>query len=146
MSGVATFNYTIWSFRYPELAPSVPPGMAEALWEEATLYVDNSPRSRIRDVKHRAIILGLVTAHIARLRVPINGVESSPLVGRINSASEGSVSVGTELPGMPGGSAWFAQTKYGLMAWQAMAQYRTAIYVRGPRPQYNGISNPWLGR
>lgn len=142
MSGVASFNYIIWSARYPELQSSVPMGMAQAFWEEATLYVANTPRSVVRDVAQRAIILGMVTAHIAALRAPLNGEPSSPIVGRVNSASEGSVSVGTVLEGLPGSAAWYSQTKYGLQAWQALAQYRTFRYVRGPRPQYNGVL-PW---
>lgn len=140
--GVASFDYYIWQFRFPELAVWVPQGLASSFFDEATLYLNNTPHSLIRDVKQRAIILGQITAHIAALRAPLKNQESSPLVGRISTASEGSVSVGVDLAGLPGTAVWFAQTKYGLMAWQAMAQFRGARYIPGPRPNYNGVL-PW---
>jgi hypothetical protein len=142
-TGVAVLDYTIWSFRYPELRRRVPLGMAQAFFEEAGLYLNNSACSRVRDVGTRAIILGMITAHIAAMRAPLeNGDEASPLVGRISNASEGSVSVATVLEGVPGTAAWWTQTKYGLQAWQALAPYRTARYLRGPAPRYDGVL-PW---
>ena len=84
----------------------------------------------------RAIILNLLTAHIAQLTVGcvINGVlvPPGPLVGRVSSATEGSVSVQTDMGAVPTGAAWFYQTQFGLMAWQAMAPYRTARYRASP--------------
>lgn len=141
-TGVATFEYYIWSFKYPELAAWVPKGAAESFFDEATLYLDNTARSAIRDVKQRAVILGMITAHIAKLRAPIKGKEASPLVGRISNASEGSVSVAAELNVPAGSPQWYAQTQYGLGAWQAMGRVRGLRYLPGPRPQYNGVI-PW---
>lgn len=142
MDGVVTFQYNAWSERYPELAASVSQPQAQGYFNEATLYCDNTPCSVIRDLCMRAVLLNMVTAHIAALNAPLNGEPSSPLVGRINSASEGSVSVGTQLD-MPAGSAqWYSQTKYGLAYWQATAQFRSMRYVPGPVP----IANPWGGR
>ena len=107
----------------------------------------------------------MLTAHLAWLYAPrdANGNPAStgqiapPLVGRISTASEGSVSVSTELTssGSPS-EAFFSQTKYGLSFWQATAQFRTARYaarplvidnrgnLRGPYPwnQTNGYP-PW---
>lgn len=143
---VVIFNYEIWSHIYPELAASVTQPQAQIYFNEATLYADNTPQSVVRDLTQRTVLLGMLTAHIAALRAPLNGQPSSPLVGRISSGTQGSVSVQTQLD-MPAGSAqWFAQTKYGLQFWQATVQYRSMRYVPGPQPFRNGprvFGNPW---
>lgn len=141
MDCVVAFNYGIWSARYPELAAWVTQVQAQCYFDEAELYCDNTPCSIIRDLKQRAILLGQVTAHIATLNAPLNGQPSSPLVGRINSATEGSVSVGTQFDVEPGSAQWFAQTKYGAAYWQATTQFRSMRYVPGPVP----IANPFNG-
>jgi hypothetical protein len=141
-TGSVVFDYTAWIARYPELASAAP--QASMFFAEACLYVDNGPCSRIRDIGTRAMILNMVTAHIAYL----NGPEASPVVGRIASAGEGSVNMSADLAGIPGSAAWFAQTKYGLAAWQAMAAFRTMRYISAPRtggyPYHSGGGyNPW---
>lgn len=139
MENVVSFDYSSWALRYPELAASVPQPLAQQYFNEATLYCDNTPCSIVTDLTMRAMLLNMVTAHIAALNAPLNGQASSPLVGRINTATEGSVSVGTQLDMPPGSAQWFAQTKYGLSFWQATAQFRSMRYVPGPVP----ITNPW---
>lgn len=128
---VVTFAYTPWAARYPELAASVNSALATAYFAEASLYCDNSDASPVADVTVRAVLLNMLTAHIAALNAPLNGQPSSPLVGRISQAAEGSVSVQTQMDLPPGSAAWFAQTKYGAAAWQAMAPYRQAQYFPG---------------
>jgi hypothetical protein len=129
------FDYAGWSTRYPELATYVAQPLAAAYFSEATLYVDNTACSPITDDSvggQRYMILNMVTAHIAALNAPLNFQPSSPLVGRISNATQGSVSVQTEYATqVPGSMAWFTQTKYGAAAWQAMAQFRTFRYVHG---------------
>ena len=61
----------------------------------------------------------------------MNGEAASPLVGRINNATEGSVTVGTDMGQVPFTAAWFLQTKYGAAFWQATAPFRTMQYVPG---------------
>jgi len=145
-AGIVTFNYTIWALRYPELAGSVDMPTALGYFDQACLFLDNSPCSPVRDVGRRAIILGMITSHVAALLATINGQPASPLVGRIASAAEGSVNVSTDLA-VPGSAAWWAQTKYGLLAWQALAPYRTALYVMAPQVPLAAQSFPFiLGR
>jgi len=134
---VVTFDYPLWSMRYPELATSVPQPLAQQYFYEATLLCDNTPRSPIRDLGQRGMLLGMVTSHIAALNAPLNGQPSSPLVGRISNASQGSVSVATQLDMSPGTAQYWAQTKYGLAFWTATAQYRTMHYVPGCVPNAN---------
>lgn len=145
--GVATFNYPIWAAVYPELSVSVPQMQAQGYWEQAQLYCDNTPQSVVRDLTQRSVLLGMLTAHIAALRAPLNGQPSSPLVGRISNATQGSVSVATQFDQPAGSAQWFAQTKYGAAYWQATVQYRSMRYVPGPQPFRNGrlgpFQNPW---
>ncbi|TAL90909.1 MAG: DUF4054 domain-containing protein [Candidimonas sp.] len=139
-TGVVDFDYSGWSARYPEFSTSVSAGLAQQYFNEAQLYCDNTPCSPVTDASpggQRAVFLNMLTAHIAALNAPLNGQPSSPLVGRINSAAEGSVSVQTQLD-MPAGTAqWYTQTKYGIAYWTATAQFRMMQYVPGPVPRAN---------
>jgi len=136
--GVVAFDYSAWSARYPELAASVAQPLAQAYWNEAGMYCDNTPASPVTDDSvggQRAMLLNMLTAHIAAINAPLGGQPSSPLVGRISNATEGSVSVQTEYAtNVPGSMAWFVATKYGAAFWQASAQFRTFRYVAAPRP------------
>jgi hypothetical protein len=129
---VFVFDYGAWILRFPEFSAAVSPPLAAAYFAEATLYVSNDDCSRVQDATQRALILNLTTAHIAALNAPVNEGESQSLVGRISNASEGSVSVATELK-TPDSAAWWAQTKYGLQAWQAMRPFCMGVYVPAPR-------------
>jgi len=141
-----TFVYADWVGMFPEFS-AVSPAMGQIYFDIADAYFANSifnPAFGCGDPESIARMTRLsymVTAHIAWLLAPrdLNGNPSatgqpaSPLVGRINSATEGSVSLGIELTG--GGSpseAFFTQTKYGFLFWQATAQYRTAQYLANP--------------
>jgi hypothetical protein len=139
------FDDQAWRFRYPELSDSVPAGMAQALFAEAGLYLFPGDGSLVTDEGQRLIILQMIVAHIAQLRSQVG----TGLVGRITSASEGSVSVSVAPMSLPGSAEWFGLTAYGITAWGAMAQYRTARYVPGPgafrrSPGFPGVS-PWFG-
>lgn len=131
---VVVFDYEAWAARYPELASSVDAPTGQLYFNEATLYLDNTDNSIVQDVTQRAVLLNMLVAHIAFLNAPIGGSASSPLVGRISDATEGTVSVRTELSGLPGSAAWYSQSKYGLAYWQATINYRNVRYVR-PRRQ-----------
>lgn len=145
--GVVQFNYSIWAAVYPELSASVSQPQAQGYFDQAQfLYCDNSPQSPIRDLGQRAILLGLVTAHIAALRAPLNGQPSSPLVGRISQGTQGSVSVSTQMDMAPGTAQWWNQSKYGAQFWAATTQFRSMRYIPGPQPFRNGAGpfrNPW---
>lgn len=68
------------------------------------------------------------------------------IVGRINNASEGDVSVASEWAAPPNASqAYFIQTKYGAQYWTAVAKYRTAIFVPAPAGAYNPLGFYGLG-
>jgi hypothetical protein len=134
------FSYTDFQAMYPYIAQSVNSTQAQMYWNQANLYVDNSPCSIIENCNgQRAMLLLMVTAHIALLNASINGQPPNPLVGRINQATEGSVTVGSEMNYAPGSSQWFLQTQPGASYWAATARYRTMHYV----PSYRGPANPF---
>lgn len=130
---VAVFNYAAWSNRYPELS-AIDSGLAAEYFGEATLYLDNTDTSVVPcdavTYQPRLALLGMVTAHIAELNRP----GGAQLVGRINSATQGSVSVSAEMGPPSGSSAWFLQTKYGAAYWQATAKFRTFRYAPPANP------------
>lgn len=147
--GPVTFDYQWWSLRYPTLAEWVDPGAGQSYFDIASLYCDNTDAggaqpilplgcagqrwagSPIRSIPQRQILLGMLTAHVAALNAPLNGQPSPTLIGRISSASEGSVSVSVVYPDIAG-AEWYTQTKYGAAFWEATKQYRMGRYFPGP--------------
>lgn len=134
MSSVVVFNPTAFTTRYPEFS-TVDSGLLYEYFTEATLYLNNTINSVVQDVATRALMLNMVTAHIAAMNGQgANGQGSSPLVGRIDSATEGSVTVHAQYTNAQSGSAaWFNQTKYGAAYWAASKPYRSFRYVAPQR-------------
>jgi hypothetical protein len=131
--GVVVFDPIAWAAAYPELSGSVSAAQATGYFQQATLFLDNSPTSAVTDATpggQRATLLNLIVAHIAKLFAVLNGEGPSGLVGAIASATEGSVSVSLVPVNAGSGAmaAWFAQTPYGLMYWAATAGFRTMRY------------------
>lgn len=136
----AVFDYAAWSARYPELAGKVDDTRAGLLFAEAGLYLDNTDASPVQDLPTRLMLLNMLVAHIAALSGALEpGGSPSGLVGRVSSASEGSVSVSVDTGLTPGTAVWYQQTPYGLSFWQATKGLRSAIYV----PSYPRNFEPW---
>lgn len=129
MASVA-FDPTAFKARYPEFTAVGNP-LLEAYFTEATIYLNNGDDSKVTNLAIRAILLNMLVAHIAMMNAGANGVAPSDLVGRISQASEGSVSVATDMGPPSGSAAWFMQTKYGAAYWQASMPFRTFSYVPG---------------
>lgn len=134
---VAVFNYAMWAARYPALAPVVDEALATAYFAEAGVYLDNTDCSIVSDVTVRLVYLNMLVAHIALLN-GASAAGAAGLVGRIASATEGSVTINADLNARPGSEQWYAQTQPGLSFWTATAAYRTMQYVPGPQP-YLGV-------
>jgi len=133
--GIATFDYALWSARYPTLVATTPQVLAQEYFNEATLYCDNTEQSPVPydpPVTTRLTLLNMLVAHLAALN---DATREGGITGRITSASQGNVSVSTEM-NVGEKAAWFAQTQYGLNFWQASKQYRLGIYKPGPQPFY----------
>lgn len=141
MSGPVVFNPANFIAAFPEFA-EIAPSMLQNYFDMADAFFKNDASNPAAgDIDRMTRLSYLVTAHVAWLMSPrdatgnlVAGGSINPLVGRISSASEGSVSVSVDLPGGESGptEAFFSQTKYGFMFWAATAQYRTARYAAQP--------------
>lgn len=128
---VVIFDPAAFKEAYPAFA-SVPDALLTEYFNIATLYLSNTDCSIVQDIAKRTTLLWLLTAHIAYLSGALNLVPGTPgLVGRVSSATEGSVSVSTEYPTNPN-NAWFLQTQWGAIFWQATLSYRSFRYRARP--------------
>ncbi len=107
---------------YPEFSALTDPQL-NSYFAQAQIHVNNTDTSVITDLAERTIILYLVTAHIAAL---FSGTSS--LVGRVSSATEGSVSVSADFGAVTASQAWWIQTRYGAQAWQMIKQHARFNY------------------
>lgn len=130
---IVVFDINAFRERYPEF-DTVSDSLLNAYFVEATVYLDNTDRSAVCDVAIRAVYLNMLVAHIAAINSGVDGKGPTGLVGRVASASEGSVSVSTGEVPVTGTSWWYLQTPYGAAYWQATAPYRTIRYVPGASP------------
>lgn len=130
MGVVVPFDYVGWTQTYPEFA-YVPIEAAQNYFNIATSYHRNDGGGPVNNPTYQDMYLKMVMSHLAQLLAADNaGQPASQIVGRINSAGEGSVNVGSEMTGPEAAQFWY-QTKYGAMYWQATRQYRTMRYTRG---------------
>jgi hypothetical protein len=126
---VVIFDPAAFKLRYPEFA-SVSDAVLQGSFDDATLYLSNKDCSIVQDVDRRRQLLWMLTAHIAYLGGALNpsGTSGGPVpVGRMSSATEGSVSISTEY-NVPGSAAWFSQTAWGAAFWQATLSLRSFRY------------------
>lgn len=130
---VVIFDVAAFRLRYPEFA-SVSDELLQAYFTEATVYLNNTDSSPVTDVNQRAVFLNMLVAHLAAINSGVNGQAASGLVGRVTSASEGSVSVSVDAGPSSASSWWYMQTPYGAQYWQATLPYRTIRYLPGGSP------------
>lgn len=142
---IVIFDYAHWMATYPEFVAVTEP-RAQSFFNVACQFCDNTACSPVPAPppaqQPRTALLEMLTAHIAALNGGLNASGTLPAgsglqpVGRIASASEGSVSVGFDYGSTPDGpsAAWYNQTSYGALYWAATAQYRTFQYHIGPQP------------
>lgn len=139
MGVVVTFNYAGWVARYPEFS-AVAEATADAYFAEACIYHNNTLTGLVCDEAAQRTYLNMMTAHIAaRYSAGTSPQPSNTPVGRLSSATEGSVSSSFENSYPPGTAQWFQQTKYGSDYWNATKAYRTARYRAFVTPVVNGL-------
>ena len=140
MAGVVTFNWDTFVAQYPEFAGCAAP-QGKGWFNRATLQFANDSCNPAFNDGNMEALLYLLTAHIGWLTAPrdpngnpaATGAPAPAVVGRISSASQGSVSVQTEWNG--GGTPsedYYTQTRYGIEYWQATAKYRSFGYAAQP--------------
>jgi len=135
------FQYAPWSRLFPEFGAITEAQVTGVVLPLAEQYCRNDGGGPVTTAATQTNLLNLMVAHICQLLYGSTTQPTSPLVGRINSATEGSVSVGTDFPTTPE-AAWYNQTRYGSMFWVATAPMRTMRYIPGPRRWFN----PWLNQ
>jgi hypothetical protein len=106
----------------------------------AEQYCRNDGGGPVCSAASQTNLLNLMVAHVAQLLFGSSTQPLSPIVGRINTASEGSVSLGADFPDQEPSAAWYNQTQYGAMFWAATKQYRTGFYIPGPRRIFNPLN------
>lgn len=131
-------DYSAWVLQFPAFN-TLTPEVVQSYWDLAGLYIANCGCGGIANPP-RAALLNLMTAHLAQIFSGSGGSGPSGLVGRIDAATEGSVSVHTASMGeVSPSAAWYQQTPYGAALWQALGPYRTARYIPGPVRSFE----PW---
>lgn len=134
MGVIVQFSFATFAARYPEFA-AVNPATAQLWFNEAGLYNRNDGGGPVNDAAVQLMLMNMLTAHIGMMAGALNpiGNPESAVVGRISSATEGSVSVQVDYDtsAKPGTQAWAIQTQYGAAWWQATLQFRSARYSPG---------------
>lgn len=136
---VATLDIAAFKAAYPAFALLSDPQITEA-FSLSTIYLRNDGTGPVSTSALQASLLYMLTAHLAQIMYGTTGSNASGVVGRVSSASEGSVSIGADWPATAN-NAWFLQTPYGANFWQATAGYRMARYLQGPSRFGTGIGS-----
>lgn len=115
---VVVFNASDFKTLYPQFN-NVDDTVLENYFNAATLLLDNTPNSKVKDIQERTMLLYMLTCHIATLKK-----RGDTIVGTITAATEGKVNVSvTPLLN----ANWYTQTLCGSMYWQATAKYRLGV-------------------
>ncbi|WP_236516068.1 DUF4054 domain-containing protein [Escherichia coli] len=133
MSNVFVFDPAAFKLSYPQFAKFTNEQLTNFFEEVENTIVDNTESScfSLKDRKKRFYLL---VAHNAELQNRINDGNTG-LVGRISSATEGSVSISTDYSMGSGAlEQWLKQTPYGAKFYAFTAPYRTALWVAATAP------------
>jgi hypothetical protein len=137
--GIVTFDPVAFQAAFPAFA-TVPSAALDLNFQYATQFLNNSCCSVVCDAPTRASLLNLIVAHITALLNGVNGQPPQGVVGRISNATEGSVSVASEMVAKSESASYWQQTPWGAMYWRMTAQYRSARYFP---PCDAGGAFPW---
>lgn len=149
---VAIFDYAKWSAMFPYLAGTggVTGPIASAFFDIAELLFNNTDCSPITDPDKRLVYLNYVVAHLARLAgypVAAGGTaQPDGMVGRVSSATEGTVSVSTDYGVVRESAAWWVQTQEGATFWQLTRALRSARYIAAPPRNFGPARRAFGGR
>ena len=134
---VVVFDADTFRSMYPEFS-NVADATLPYIFQQAELYLDNTEYLLVIDPDKRATLLYILMAHLLYMRFGTSTMNpggaagnGSGIVGRVSSATEGSVSVSSDMGNMEFRNAWYTQSPYGLDFWQATKVYRMATYFPG---------------
>ena len=125
MDGIVDLDLVKFKAAYPNFKAT--DAQLEMWFVEAGMLINNTPQSCIKSLVEREVLMFLLMAHFAELQARVEAGNSA--VGRLASASEGSVSVSFDNGSSTLSSAWYQQTPYGAKYWAMTARYRSFLYV-----------------
>ena len=108
---VVVFDVDEFKTLYPQFA-NVDETILQNYFNAATLLLDNTDKSHVKDLAERKMLLYMLTCHIATLKG-----RGDSIVGTITAATEGPLV----------NANWYNQTVCGSMYWQATAKYRVGV-------------------
>lgn len=115
---VVVFDVDEFKTLYPQFK-DVDEAVLKNYFNAATLLLDNTDKSPVKDLAERKMLLYMLTCHIATLKK-----RGDSIVGTITAATEGKVNVSvTPLVN----ANWYTQTVCGSLYWQATAKYRLGV-------------------
>lgn len=133
MSNVYVFDPVDFKAVYAPTFDKYTDAQLNWFFESIEGLLDNSESSCI-SLKNRKRWYYLLVAHKALLQDRINSGNSG-LVGRISSATEGSVSISSEYPSGSGAlEQWLKQTPYGAEFYAITLPWRSVLWFSSTRP------------
>lgn len=130
MDGVVVFVIAEFRALYPTIKAT--DAQLEMHFKFAVWLLGNDKCSLVKDLEMRKYFLYLLVAHMATLDQQAD--EGSPVVGRVSSATEGTVSIGLDYGEMNDNARWYLQTPYGAKYWQMIKRFRSMLYRLGKAP------------
>ena len=130
MTGVVEFDATEFRELFPVIQAS--DAQLSMFFQMAEGFLDNTECSIVSDLDARKNLLYMLVAHIATLNDQVESGNS--VVGRVASASEGSISISLDYGTMGNNERWYLQTPYGANYWQMTKRYRSFLYRLGKSP------------
>jgi len=130
MTGVVVFDIAEFRALYPSIKAT--DAQLVMFFSIAEGFLDNSECSVVKDLEQRKYMLYLLVAHMAALNQQTES--GNAVVGRLATATEGTVSISLDYGTMGNNERWYLQTPYGAMYWQLTKRYRSMLYRLGKAP------------
>lgn len=128
---MVVFDPAAFKLAYPAFATVADPAL-QVSFSLAELQLNNSCGSLVKNANTRELLLNLLVAHITALKDGQNGQPPAGIVGHVDKAQEGTVSVSASVGTMVYGQAYYMQTQWGALFWQSTARFRTMRYIPAP--------------
>lgn len=131
MTEYISFDVADFKEKYPSITLS--DDRLEFAFEQATMLLNNEKNGGVQmPDKKRKMLFYLLVAHLATLQSKIDS--GNDAVGKVTSASEGSVSVSLDAGQTSFNKTFYQQTQYGAMYLALTAKYRSFLYTMGFMP------------
>lgn len=121
MSDPVPFDYQDWAAAYPEFSNVTETQITMRILPLARQVIAGFIGC-VTDPQEQINFLWLMVAHLCQLNFGTAASPATGLVGRVASATEGSVSVQLDFQATQN-QAWYVQTSYGALFWQLARPY-----------------------